>query len=161
IHIPTVHNLFRFLRRDAMFDLNEVIGTTAFFTRTSAPAFDPLGDGWWQQKYNARPLLRYTWRDESKNLLPGSLRKRAARLKRRAWQGSRGASVEILAPGNGGVVADAGPVGGSAMLPPDSFLWVLARRKDFPGWWPQGTGAVRVDGNRWKASVTYGGPQDG
>src|ERR1051325_9132026 len=59
IHIPTVHNLFQFLRRDAMFVLDEVVRTTAFFTRTSAPTFDQFGDGWWQQKYNARPLALY------------------------------------------------------------------------------------------------------
>ncbi len=49
IHIPTVHHLFRFLRRDAMFQLDEIVQTTAFFTRTNAPTFDPLGDGWWRQ----------------------------------------------------------------------------------------------------------------
>src|SRR6266704_589036 len=48
IHIPTVQNLFQFLRRDAMFELEETVQTTAFFARTSAPVFDPVGDGWWQ-----------------------------------------------------------------------------------------------------------------
>src|SRR4029078_1508493 len=37
IHIPTIPNLFQFLRRDAMFELDEVVQTTAFLTRTSAP----------------------------------------------------------------------------------------------------------------------------
>ena len=46
------------------------------------------------------------------------------------------------------------------MLPSDSYLWVLARRKDFNGWWPQGGGTVPVDDNRWKVSVNFGGPQD-
>jgi len=73
IHIPTVYNLFQFLRRDAMFELNEVVQKTAFFTRTSAPTFDRFGDGWWQQKYNARPLLRYTWKNTLRSLLPMSI----------------------------------------------------------------------------------------
>ena len=52
--------LFQFLRRDAMFELVQIVHTTAFFTRTNAPIFDPLGDGWWKQNYNSKPLLRYT-----------------------------------------------------------------------------------------------------
>ena len=35
-----------------MWALNEVVGTTAFFQRTDAETFDPLGDGWWLQGYN-------------------------------------------------------------------------------------------------------------
>jgi hypothetical protein len=54
IHIPTIRHLFDFLREDAMFRVLEVVDTTAFFMRTSAPAFDPLGDGWWLQRYNKR-----------------------------------------------------------------------------------------------------------
>ena len=41
-----------------------------------------------------------------------------------------------------------------------SHLWILVRRKDFDGWWPQGAGAAVVDETRWRVSVTYGGPQD-
>jgi hypothetical protein len=160
IHIPTVHNLFRFLRRDAMFELEEVVETTAFFRRTGAATFDPFGDGWLQQGYNATPLLRYTWRDEIKKSLPASMRRGAAQMKRIVSRGSPQAAVEILTPPSGAAVAAAGPMEGSADIPADSFLWVLARRKDFDGWWPQGTGAVSVDCNRWSADVTYGGPQD-
>ena len=160
IHIPTVHNLFEFLRRDAMFQLNEVVRTTAFFTRTSAPVFDPCGDGWWQQKYNARPLLRYTWRDAITGLLPTSTQRGLARIKWRALRGFSRGSVEILAPESGAIVSDGGFAEGSATVPPGSFLWVLARRKDMNGWWPQGMGAVPVDGNRWRVPVTYGGAED-
>jgi hypothetical protein len=160
IHIPTVHNLFQFLRRDAMFDLNEIVRTTAFFTRTDAPPFNPFGDGWWEQRYNARPLLRYTWREQLQRLLPISVRRCVAQMKRRASRGPSQASVEILTPHSGAVVADSGVVEGTATIPPDSFLWVLARRKDFDGWWPQGMGPVEMDGNRWRVPVTYGGPQD-
>jgi len=160
IHIPTVHNLFQFLRRDAMFHLNEVVRTTAFFTRTSAPTFDPFGDDWWQQKYNAKPLSRYAWREEIRKLLPTSLQRGVERMRRRTSRGYSRASVEILAPQRGAIVMDDGLVEGSATVPPDSFLWVLAHRKDFNGWWPQGMGAVPVHRNRWRVSVTYGGPQD-
>jgi len=160
IHIPTVHNLFQFLRRDAMFELDEVVQTTAFFTRTSAPTFDRFGDGWQQQNYNARPLLRYTWRERIRSLLPTSMRRGVARIKRKISRGFPQGAVEILAPQSGVLVADVGMVEGSAVMPSDSFLWVLARRKDFEGWWPQGAGAVPVDRNRWRVSVTYGGPQD-
>jgi hypothetical protein len=153
IQIPTVHNLFQFLRRDAMFELDEVVQTTAFFTRTGAPAFDPFGDGWWQQNYNSRPLLRYVWKHRIKSLLPVTLRSRRAR-------GSPHCAVDIAAPRGGAVVTGDGVVEGSADLSADSHLWVLVRRKDFDGWWPQGAGAVPIDRNQWSVSVTYGGPQD-
>jgi hypothetical protein len=54
IHVRSVNDLFRFLRADAMFELVEVVDTTAFLRRTTAPTFDPLGDGWWLQRYNVR-----------------------------------------------------------------------------------------------------------
>ena len=54
IHIPTITNLFDFLSADEMFGLQEVVETTAFFRRTAAPSFPPLGDGWWTQRYNQR-----------------------------------------------------------------------------------------------------------
>lgn len=59
IQIRTIHNLYRFLCADRMFEKLGVTLTTAFFRRTDAPAFDPLGDGWWEQGYNARTLMRY------------------------------------------------------------------------------------------------------
>jgi len=52
IHIPTLHNLFRFLREDAMFRLVAAVGKTAFFERTAAAAFPALGDDWERQAYN-------------------------------------------------------------------------------------------------------------
>lgn len=54
IHIPTIRQLFDFLREDEMFSLIETVGKTAFFERTQAPAFSPVEDGWWLQRYNAR-----------------------------------------------------------------------------------------------------------
>jgi hypothetical protein len=52
IHIPTIHSMFQFLREESMFELVEVVGTTAFFRRTVAPVFDPYCDGWYLQKFN-------------------------------------------------------------------------------------------------------------
>jgi len=52
IHIPTVTNLYHVLREDAMYELVAVELFTAFFVRTSAPLFDPTGDGWYLQRYN-------------------------------------------------------------------------------------------------------------
>lgn len=54
IHIPTIRQLFDFLREDAMFTLVETVGKTAFFERTSAETFSPVEDGWWLQQYNTR-----------------------------------------------------------------------------------------------------------
>ena len=76
IDIPTIHNLFRFLKKDAMFDLLEVVHTTAFFRRTGAPTFDPLADGWWNQAYNRRKKI-VDWSPASiaVALIPRSVRK--------------------------------------------------------------------------------------
>src|SRR6185436_9943490 len=52
IHIPTIRNLFNFLREDPMWCLLETVGKTAFFERTSAPTFSTTGDGWWLQPFN-------------------------------------------------------------------------------------------------------------
>lgn len=53
VHIPTIASLFHILREDEMFELVELVGEkTAIFRRTTAPLFNPLGDGWWEQRYN-------------------------------------------------------------------------------------------------------------
>jgi hypothetical protein len=52
IHIPTIFNLFSVLREDSMFELVEIVSTTALLRRTAAPAFPTLGDYWWEQNYN-------------------------------------------------------------------------------------------------------------
>jgi hypothetical protein len=54
VHIPSVANMLDVLRNDAMFSLDRVIRTTAFFRRTTAPTFPPFADGWWEQGYNVR-----------------------------------------------------------------------------------------------------------
>lgn len=52
IHIPTIYNMFQFIKADEMFSLIEIVYRTAFFKRTNAPTLSPFGDGWNQQKYN-------------------------------------------------------------------------------------------------------------
>jgi hypothetical protein len=158
IHIPTVHNLFRFLRGDAMFRLDEVVGATAFFTRTAAPVFDPLGDGWMRQNYNARPAARYAWKESLRNLAPQPARRAWRRLKRGLAAGD--SRVSILAPASGELVDAAGIVQGVATLPEDGRLWVLVHRRDVHGWWPQGGGPARFDGANWSVPVKYGDPAD-
>lgn len=56
IQIPTIYNLFAFLKEDEMFELVDVVDQTAFFRRTAAELFSPVGDGWWLQKYNTNRL---------------------------------------------------------------------------------------------------------
>jgi len=86
IHIPTVFNLFAFLREDAMFHVIEVVETTAFFVRTSAPMFDPLADGWWLQQYNERRfpvrdgMIRLSMTGRLKRALPAPLKQLIERL---------------------------------------------------------------------------------
>jgi hypothetical protein len=55
LRIPTIGRLADFIAEDDMFDLVAVVAcNTAVFRRTSAPTFNPHGDGWWLQSYNKR-----------------------------------------------------------------------------------------------------------
>jgi hypothetical protein len=54
LQIRTIANLFAVLKVDAMWELLEVVEDMAFFRRTTAPAVDPFGEGWWTQGYNHR-----------------------------------------------------------------------------------------------------------
>ncbi len=58
IHIPVVRFLYEFLRDDDMFEPVDVTSNTAFFRRTDAPTFNPVGDDWWLQGYNRRRMPR-------------------------------------------------------------------------------------------------------
>jgi hypothetical protein len=160
IHIRSVHNLYEFLRRDAMFRLDEVAGTTAFFTRTAAPVFEPFADGWWEQRYNRRTLLRYSWKERARHSIPPSIRRHLSRVKRRANLPKTACAVEITSPAEGAEVGQAGGVEGSTALGDGAYLWILVHRTGFEGWWPQGGGPIAVEGSRWRASVRYGEPRD-
>jgi hypothetical protein len=160
IQIRSVHNLFAFLREDAMFRLDEVVRTTAFFTRTNAPVFDPWGDNWHHQRYNEHTLLRYDWRSKLASLLPRSLSRRFTAFRHRATGPQRECLVEILSPLPAQHVAETGIVEGRAILGSDAHLWVLVHRKDVDGWWLQGGGSLPLLDNVWALQVKYGGPED-
>jgi hypothetical protein len=76
IDIPSIHDMYRFLKKDAMFTLLEVVHTTAFFRRTDAPLFNPRADGWWLQGYNQRKKI-VDWHPLSvaQAVIPRSMRK--------------------------------------------------------------------------------------
>ncbi len=162
IHIRSVNNLFHFLCSDEMFHLDEVVRTTAFFTRTDAPTFDPVGDGWAQQRYNARTLVRYSWRSMLTSVLPRPVLRFLASYRDAGRQGETGlnGAVRITSPRHGEGVADAGIVRGYASFSPGAYLWALVRRHDVDGWWPQGDGPIPVADGCWSAQVRYGGPED-
>jgi hypothetical protein len=159
IHIRTVHNLFDFLRADRMFQLDEVVRSTAFFTRTEAPTFDPMEGPWRAQNYNAKLLLRYGWKGRLKRCLPRPAR-RAVESVLRGKHGLTECRVEILVPAKHESVAEAGTVEGLASPAAGTYLWVLVRRKDLDEWWPQGGGPAAVRNGRWQVVVRYGEPRD-
>jgi hypothetical protein len=155
IHIKTVNNLFSFLKKDAMFRLDDVIGTTAFFTRTDAPVFCATGDGWQSQGYNKTLLQRYDWERQARELLPQQARRLIKRMVRTFQTDCR---IWIDKPERGSVVEQAGLVVGRVKGSlRDRFLWVLVRREDQTGWWPQGDGPVAVSNGAWQRTVEYGG----
>jgi hypothetical protein len=160
IHIRSIHNLFDFLRSDPMFRLDAVVRTTALFTRTDAPTFDPRGDSWDQQGYNRQLLWRYTWRSRLRQAIPQSLRHNLKKLRNASTPARSGTRVNIIAPKSGERVGGAGKISGTATVPEDGHLWVLIHRKDVPGWWPQGGGSVELSGDSWTVESRYGEPVD-
>ena len=67
IQIPSVYELFRFLKKEPSVVLEEVAVRTAFFRRAGDPGHSP--DGWVRQGMNRRTRLRYSWRDRLRLLL--------------------------------------------------------------------------------------------
>jgi hypothetical protein len=161
IHIQSIHNLFKFLSSDPMFHLDATVRTTALFTRTDAPTFDPRGDCWEKQGYNRRTLWRYDWRSRLGQAIPRSLRHSVTKLKATGAYAHSETLVNINAPNSGGRVGAFGKICGTATMPDHGHLWVLVHRKDVPGWWPQGGGPVEVSSNNWTIDANYGEPSDG
>lgn len=56
VHLPTIGRFADVLFEDPMFELVETVLCTAVFRRTSAPTFDPTGDGWSEQPFNRRRI---------------------------------------------------------------------------------------------------------
>jgi Methyltransferase domain len=54
VQIPSIANMYSLLRVDRMYEDLEVVDDCAFLRRTSEPALDPYGEGWWEQAYNER-----------------------------------------------------------------------------------------------------------
>lgn len=159
IHIRSIHKLFDFLRADRMFHLDEVVRSTAFFTRTETPTFNPTEGSWREQNYNKKLLLRYTLKGNLKGWLPWPLR-RAAERALRGGRSLPGVLVRILAPARHENVTGTGAVEGLASPAAGTYLWVLVRRKDLTGWWPQAGGPITVREGRWRVEVRYGEPRD-
>lgn len=67
IQIPSVHELFRFLKEESSVVLEEVAVRTAFFRRVAAVDAGP--DGWTAQGINRRTIWRYSWRDRLRRAL--------------------------------------------------------------------------------------------
>lgn len=159
IHIRTVNHLFAFLKEDAMFRLDEVVGATAFFRRTNAPTFCPTSDGWQSQGYNRKLLHRYDWERQVRELLPAGTR-RVMKSIARALQTDCGIWIDQPEPGS--VVGNTGVVHGHTKGNVGRHaLWVLVRREGQTGWWPQGREPVPVQDGAWQCAVEYGGPPHG
>jgi hypothetical protein len=67
IQIPSVHEVFDFLRKESWVVLEEVAGRRAFFRRVGVAEHGP--DGWALQGINRRTILRYSWRDRLRKLV--------------------------------------------------------------------------------------------
>ncbi len=58
VQIASIGRMADVIQEDAMWQLEEVVKTTAIFRRTGAKTFWNRGDGWWQQGYNQRRTHR-------------------------------------------------------------------------------------------------------
>ncbi|MGA2136144.1 MAG: class I SAM-dependent methyltransferase [Bryobacteraceae bacterium] len=67
IQIPSVHELFRFLRKEPYLVLEEIALRTAFFRRIGT--FEGGPDGWASQGINAHAIFRYAWKDRLRHWL--------------------------------------------------------------------------------------------
>lgn len=60
VQIPSIGRMLDIIKADAMFELLEMVGDTAFLRRTAAPLVDPLSDSWWLQGFNSAYLEKVT-----------------------------------------------------------------------------------------------------
>ena len=67
IQIPSVYELFQFLKAESSVVLEEVAVRTAFFRRIKVAESGP--DGWTLQGMNRHTILRYSWRDRLRHLV--------------------------------------------------------------------------------------------
>jgi hypothetical protein len=70
LQIPSVYELFRYLKSSREIDFEEVVGRTAFFRRAENRGNGSNNpDGWWLQEINRRLVWRYSWRDRLRRML--------------------------------------------------------------------------------------------
>ncbi len=88
IDVPTLFQMYRFLKEEPMFEHLETVHTTAIFSRTKQALFEPLGDGWWLQGYNRKrypivdPEIPVSATDALKRRVPAPVKKAIRRLLR-------------------------------------------------------------------------------
>ncbi|MGI8745226.1 MAG: hypothetical protein ACR2NN_22165 [Bryobacteraceae bacterium] len=160
IHIHTIQELYRFIRADEMFELTGVVERTAFFRRTAAPVFNPMGDGWSLQRYNRNRLFRYVWRESLMQAVPEHLRRFLRTLPARIFNPGPVHLVWIDAPKATETVGPTAVARGRAKVPLDGYLWLFARRADLNGWWPQGSGPLTLAGDQWEQTCKFGEDAD-
>jgi hypothetical protein len=71
--------------------------------------------------------------------------------------------VKIISHKEGDKVGENGTVRGTASVPLDGYLWIMARKSSIGNqWWPQAGGAVKPDDTtgEWEAEVFFGEPRD-
>jgi len=67
-------------------------------------------------------------------------------------------NVRITRPAEGSNVAGTALISGTATLPANSHLWILAHQVGINGYWPQGNGQAQVNQNTWDVLVYFGTP---
>ncbi|MGB7922878.1 MAG: hypothetical protein WCF57_06510 [Pyrinomonadaceae bacterium] len=65
-------------------------------------------------------------------------------------------SVKIISPSPGGNVRRDALVRGTAKIPANGYLWLLAHKRGFKQWWPQGGGEADINGGEWEVLVIFG-----
>ena len=68
-NIPSIGRMRDIIAADDMFEPIDTVADTAFLRRTTAPLFDPLGDGWWLQSFNKPYYTRLQRRSSAVRLL--------------------------------------------------------------------------------------------
>ena len=71
--------------------------------------------------------------------------------------------VKITSHKEGDKVGASAPVRGTATIPLDGYLWIVARKSSMNNqWWPQAGGAIKPDDTtgEWEAEVFFGQPRD-
>ena len=64
--------------------------------------------------------------------------------------------IEIGSPKTGSHVRRDALVSGTARIPANGHLWILAHKKGVKGWWPQGGGEADVKDEKWEILVSFG-----